>query len=147
MALLIFTDGAALGNPGPMGIGVVVFHGAQKIKEVSEYIGEGTNNVAEYTAVIRALEYARHSGEKEVHVKSDSQLIVRQLNGEYKVKDEKLKPLKRKVDSLCQGMSVRFEHIPREKNEEADELSKAGAEKGKKKTTKATGQQKLQVFL
>ena len=133
MALLIFTDGAALGNPGPMGIGVVVFRGAQKIKEISEYIGEGTNNVAEYTAVIRALEYARHSGEKEVHLRSDSQLIVRQLNGEYKVKDEKLKPLKRKVVSLCEGLDVRFEHIPREKNEEADELSKAAAKSGKKK--------------
>ena len=148
MSLVIFTDGASLGNPGPMGIGVVIFHSNRKIKEISEYIGEGTNNVAEYTAVIRALEFAKEKKEKEVHIKSDSQLVVRQLNGEYKVKDEKLKPLKRKIELLMEGIVVRFEHIPREQNEEADILSKEAAEKGKKakKETKKTVQQKLMVF-
>jgi len=148
MALIIFTDGAALGNPGPMGIGIVIYRGGKKAGEMSEYLGEGTNNVAEYTAVIRALEYAKAGGDKEVHVKSDSQLIVRQLNGEYKVKDAKLKPLKRKIESLREGMSVRFEHIPREQNGEADALSKEAAEAGKKakREAKRTGQQKLMVF-
>jgi len=149
MPLTIFTDGASFGNPGPMGIGVVIYKDGKKAGEMSEYLGNGTNNIAEYTAVIRALEYARESGEKEIHVKSDSQLVVRQLNGEYKVRDEKLKTLKRKIDSLREGMSVRFEHIPRERNEEADALSKEAAETGKKvgKGAKGIGQQKLQVFL
>lgn len=142
MALLIFTDGAALGNPGPMGIGIVVYRNGEKLKEICEYIGEGTNNMAEYTAVIRALEYAKEIGEKEVHLRSDSQLLVRQLSGEYKTRDPKLRILKRKIDGLLKGMDVRFEHIPREKNEEADELSKKAAEKGKKKTKKPK-QQKL----
>lgn len=133
MALVIFTDGAALGNPGPMGIGVVVFRGGTRVKEICEYAGQGTNNVAEYTAVMRALEFAREKGEKEIHIKSDSQLVIRQLNGEYKARDPKLKALKRKIDELCFGMAVRFEHIPREQNEDADELSKAAAKKGKKK--------------
>jgi ribonuclease HI len=143
MPLTIFTDGASLGNPGPMGIGVVVYLHGKKIKEISEYIGHGTNNIAEYTALIRALEFAvgfaKESGAKDVHIKADSQLIIRQMNGEYKVKDEKLKPLKRKADSLCIGLHVKFEHIPREKNEEADVLSKEAAERGKKMDIKKQG--------
>jgi len=128
----IFTDGASLGNPGPMGIGIVIYHNGKLLREISEYIGEGTNNIAEYSAVIKALEIAKEYDENEIHIKSDSQLIVRQLNGEYKVKDAKLKPLKRKIDSLCEGIDIHFEHIPREKNAEADKLSKNGAKKGKK---------------
>ncbi len=142
MALTIFTDGASLGNPGPMGIGVVVLRHGKKVKEISEYIGEGTNNIAEYSAVIRGLEYAKHEGENGVHIKSDSQLIVRQLNGQYKVKDAKLKELKLRVDDLRTGMAVKFEHIPREQNQDADALSKAAAEEGKAHK-KRTGQQKL----
>jgi ribonuclease HI len=143
MSLVIFTDGAALGNPGPMGIGIVVYKNSKKIKEISEYIGEGTNNMAEYTAIIRALEFASKSGESVIHLKSDSQLIVRQMNGEYKTKDPKLKKLKREIDSLLGGMRVTFEHIPREQNTDADKLSKKGAEIGKKKKGKGSRQQKL----
>ena len=143
MPLTIFTDGASLGNPGPMGIGVVVYQHGKKMKEISEYIGHGTNNIAEYTALIRALEVAKESGENEVHIKADSQLIILQMTGEYKVKDEKLKPLKRKADSLCIGLHVKFEHILREKNEEADALSKEGAEHGKRIAAKKVMQQKL----
>jgi ribonuclease HI len=142
MTLYIFTDGASLGNPGPMGIGIVIKKNGSVLKEISEYIGEGTNNIAEYTAVIRALEYAKKSGESEVHLRSDSQLIVRQLNGDYKTKDPKLKPLKRKIDLLLKDMNVIFEHIPREQNKEADELSKKGAQIGAKKKPKTT-QKKL----
>jgi ribonuclease HI len=145
MTLYIFTDGASFGNPGPMGIGIVIKKNGTVLKEISEYIGEGTNNIAEYTAVIRALEYAKEKGEKEVHLRSDSQLIIRQLTGDYRTKDPKLKPLKRRIDLLLKEMNVVFEHIPREQNSEADELSKKAAEKGKKKQTKKTssGQQKL----
>jgi ribonuclease HI len=131
--LTIYTDGASFGNPGPMGIGVVIYKDDFRVEELSEYIGEGTNNMAEYTAVIKALETAHHLGDMDVHIKSDSELVVRQLNNEYKVKDIKLKPLKRRIDELCHGLKVKFEHIPREKNEEADKLSKEGAELGKKR--------------
>lgn len=131
--LIIFTDGASLGNPGPMGIGVVIYRDGVRVEELDEYLGDGTNNVAEYTAVIRALETAHGMGETDVHLKTDSQLLVRQLNGEYKVKDPKLRPLKAKVDSLCHGLKVHFEHIPREKNAEADALSKEAAELGRKR--------------
>jgi len=141
MPLIIFTDGASLGNPGPMGIGVVAYRNQEKVMEMSEYLGEGTNNIAEYTAVVMALEFARESGEKDVQIKADSQLIVRQLNGEYKTRDPKLRALKRKIEELRAGMDVRFEHIPREKNGEADRLSKEGADLGK--TKGKTGQQKL----
>ncbi len=147
MPLTIFTDGASLGNPGPMGIGVVAYLHGKKMKEISEYIGEGTNNIAEYTALIRALEFAvefaKESGEKEVHIKADSQLIIRQMSGQYKVRDERLKKLNMKAVSLCLGLHVKFEHIPREKNEEADVLSKEGAEMGKRIAKKIVGQQKL----
>ena len=131
--LVIFTDGASLGNPGPMGVGVVIYRDGVRVEELEEYIGDGTNNIAEYTAVIKGLETAHSMGEIDVHVKSDSQLIVRQLNGEYKVRDMELRPLKARVDSLCVGIKVRFEHIPREKNGEADELSKRAAEIGRRR--------------
>ena len=131
--LVIYTDGASLGNPGPMGIGIVVYREGIRVEELSEYIGKGTNNIAEYTAVIRALETAHSMGEMEVHIKSDSQLVIRQLNNEYKVKDQKLRPLKRRVDELCHSrMKVTFEHIPREKNTEADALSKEAAKRGER---------------
>lgn len=137
--LIIYTDGASLGNPGPMGIGIVIYRDGIRVEELDEYIGEGTNNIAEYTAVIKALETAHAMGELEVHIKSDSQLIVRQLNNEYKVKDIKLKPLRDRIAELCSNrMKVTFEHIPREKNEEADALSKKAAKRGKQRI--ATGE-------
>ncbi len=131
--LVIFTDGASLGNPGPMGVGIVIYRDGIIVEELSEYIGNGTNNIAEYSAVIKALETVHGMGELEAHVKSDSQLIVRQLNGEYKVKDPDLRPLHERVVHLCKGLKVHFEHIPREHNAEADKLSKEGAEIGKKR--------------
>ncbi len=134
--LTIFTDGASLGNPGPMGIGIVIYRDGVIVEELSEYIGIGTNNIAEYSAVIKALETVHEMGELEAHVKSDSQLIVRQLNGEYKVKDPGLRPMHEKVVHLCKGLKVHFEHIPREHNAEADALSKEGAELGKPKKIK-----------
>ncbi|NYZ74142.1 ribonuclease HI family protein [Candidatus Micrarchaeota archaeon] len=134
--ITVFTDGASLGNPGPMGIGVVIYKDGVRVEELSEYLGHGTNNIAEYSAVIKALETAHAMGESDVHVKSDSQLVVRQLNNEYKVRDLELQPLKKRVEHLCIGLKVRFEHIPREKNEEADELSKEAAELGRKREKK-----------
>lgn len=131
--LVIFTDGASLGNPGPMGIGIVIYRDGVIIEELSEYIGTGTNNIAEYNAVIKALETAHAMGEMEVHVKSDSELVVRQLNNEYRVRDPKLLPLKKRIDRLRSALKVSFEHIRREKNSIADKLSKEGAEIGRRR--------------
>ncbi|MFH1222684.1 MAG: ribonuclease HI family protein [Candidatus Micrarchaeota archaeon] len=133
--ITIHTDGACFGNPGPMGIGIVIYKGKKKIRELSEYIGHGTNNIAEYTALIRALEIMEELGEKEALIHTDSELLAKQINGEYRVKDRKLKLLNARVDSLLTGMKVKVQHVRREKNEEADELSKAaikGHEKDKK---------------
>ncbi|MBI2079637.1 ribonuclease HI family protein [Candidatus Micrarchaeota archaeon] len=127
--LIIYTDGCCLGNPGKMGIGAVIQKDGKTINEVSKFIGQGTNNIAEYEAVIKALEGVKDV-EGEILVRSDSQLLVRQLNNEYKVKMPHLKKLKAQVDSLILNKKIRFEHIPREENERADYLSKKGAESG-----------------
>ena len=139
--LVIFTDGASLGNPGPMGIGIVIYRDGVMVEQLSEFIGDGTNNIAEYRAVIKALETAHEMGEQEVHVKSDSELIVRQLNNEYKVRDPKLVPLKRRIDRLRLSLHASFEHIPREKNSAADKLSKNGAELGRRRESEDIGKE------
>jgi ribonuclease HI len=136
--LVIFTDGASLGNPGPMGIGIVIYRDGVIVEELSEYIGSGTNNVAEYSAIIKALQTAHDMRELEVHVKSDSELVIRQLNNEYKVKDPKLIQLKKQIDRLRSTIKVSFEHIRREKNSEADKLSKEGAEIGRRRQQEKT---------
>ncbi len=127
--IIAYCDGACQGNPGPMGIGVVILKENKKIKELSEFIGMGTNNIAEYTAVLRALEEIKKLDENEVLIRSDSQLIIRQLNNEYKVKELHLKELKRKIDVYRSSLHIRFEHVPREKNTDADLLSKEAIEK------------------
>src|SRR5205809_811694 len=91
---LLMVDGAARGNPGEAGCGaVIVDESGAVIKEVSRYLGRTTNNVAEYEALLLGLEALIDSGKKAIRIQSDSQLLVRQLNGEYRVKDEKLKRL------------------------------------------------------
>jgi ribonuclease HI len=116
-----------------MGIGIAIYRDGLLVEELSEYIGKGTNNMAEYIAVIKALETAHSMGEMDVHIKSDSQLVIRQLNNEYRVNDLKLKPLKKRIEQLCRGIKVHFEHIPREHNKEADKLSKEAAGLGQKR--------------
>jgi len=122
--LIIYTDGGARGNPGLAAIGVVVGD-----KPYGEAIGNTTNNVAEYKAVIFGLKKAKSllggkkAEEAEIEVRADSELIVSQLNGKYKIKEESLKPLFIDVWNLKQDFkSVSFTHIPREKNREADKL-------------------------
>jgi ribonuclease HI len=108
--LRVFTDGAARGNPGPSAIGFAVFDG-EKLKETkTRYIGRATNNEAEYRALILALE--KVLGEIEVY--SDSQLMVKQMRGEFKVKDEIIKLLYEKVRKLVRGRKVSFHLVPRE---------------------------------
>ncbi len=123
MKLTIYSDGGARGNPGPAGIGFVIYSGQQKIKESGEYIGEGTNNHAEYTALIKALGAAAELGATEVQCYLDSELVVRQLQGRYKVREENLKKLAGEVLSLTKNFKkIEFAHIPREKNKLADKL-------------------------
>ena len=98
--LLLYTDGGSRGNPGPSGIGVVILDSRRKkIKEASRYIGEATNNVAEYTALVCGLEEAAALNADEVVIYMDSELLARQLSGEYRVKDEDMKALFKNYDT------------------------------------------------
>jgi len=120
----IFIDGASRHNPGPASVGVVIQRGKKVVDEFGKYIGETTNNVAEYTACIEALQRAEKIGFQEVEFFSDSELLVRQINGQYSVKDARLKLL---MACLLQakGKFKKFSihHIPREKNKRADALA------------------------
>ncbi|MHB8511992.1 MAG: ribonuclease HI family protein [Actinomycetota bacterium] len=122
--IIAYTDGGARGNPGPAGIGVhITSTSGRTLEDVSEAIGRTTNNVAEYTAVIRALETAKELGARRVLIRADSQLVVEQMKGTYKIKHPNLKPLAAKVASLVRSFdSVQFEHVRREKNKKADAL-------------------------
>jgi len=123
--LIIYTDGGARGNPGPAGIGAVIYDDQKsRIAEVSEYIGEATNNQAEYKAVIAALEKAKQLGAAEVEMYLDSELVVQQLNQKYKIKNKNLAPLFVKIWNLSIGFrKITYQHIPREENKEADRLA------------------------
>jgi len=123
-------DGASFGNPGPSGIGYVLSMDGKTVEEVSLDIGWATNNQAEYRGLEAGLRAAKNHGAKKVVVRSDSQLMVNQMKGQYKVKDAKLKLLKAELDHLVSGFeNVRFDYVPRELNARADDLAKAGAEK------------------
>lgn len=128
--LIVFTDGGSRGNPGPAAIGVVIRDGVgHSIKSYGETIGAATNNEAEYRAVIFALQKLKalfgkeRTKDTEVEVYMDSELVVRQLGGKYKLEEEKLFLLFIKIWNLKMNFGgVRFFHIPREKNKEADSL-------------------------
>lgn len=128
--MIAYTDGCCLGNPGRMGAGVVLIHEGKVVKEIGKYLGMGTNNIAEYSAVLIAVEEAKRMGAKGLSVRSDSKLLVNQLKGEFRVKAPHLRELMGKILKAGEGMTLHFEWIPREENERADELSKEGAEKG-----------------
>jgi len=127
--IIIFTDGGSRGNPGPAAIGVVIEGISKGIKEYSEFIGETTNNEAEYQAVIFALKKARqlagreNLAKTEVEIRIDSELIARQLRGEYKVEEKNLQPLFMEIWNLRFDFpKIIFKEIPREENRLADRL-------------------------
>ncbi len=127
MRLEIFTDGACSGNPGPAAIGVVIKNQNQTIKEISRSIGQATNNIAEYTALIEGLKAAVSLKADEVSVTTDSELMYKQIMGSYKVKHENIKPLFDQVKNLVQSFKqVEFKHVLRDKNQEADKLASLG---------------------
>lgn len=125
---IAYTDGASRGNPGIAGIGVLITDDeGNTIKEISEHIGDTTNNIAEYTALITALREVFEMCAEVVEVYSDSELMVRQINGVYRVKNEGLKPLYGEAKSLIgKFKSFKIEHIKREFNKVADELANKG---------------------
>jgi ribonuclease HI len=121
-------DGGARGNPGPAGYGAVLKDEAgQILAELYAGIGINTNNVAEYRGLIAALEWALEHGHTRLHIRSDSQLIVQQMLGAYRVKHEGLLPLYQRARMLAAKIgNVTFEHVRREQNKEADRLSNLG---------------------
>lgn len=128
--LEIFVDGACSGNPGPAAIGVVLKEGGETIKEVSKTIGNATNNIAEYAALVYALQEALVLKAERVKVFTDSELVFSQLNGSYKVKNEHLRFLFDQVQHLKRGFQdVAITHIPREQNKEADRLATTALKK------------------
>lgn len=124
MHIDIYIDGASKGNPGPSGVGVIICQDEHVLKNISCFIGEATNNVAEYTALIYALEEALLFKADSVSIKTDSQLLHRQVTGAYKIKEPHLVGLFQRVKDLKDALnSFRIEHIPREKNRGADKLA------------------------
>ena len=120
----IFVDGASRGNPGESGIGILFRDNNDNLKEYKKYIGIGTNNNAEYTALITALEIAISENLEEINIFTDSQLVANQINGSWKVKDSDIKLLFNKAKSLISNFShFSITHIRRENNSDADRLA------------------------
>lgn len=130
--LIIYTDGGARGNPGPAGIGAIAkTPDGEIIFEVSEYIGETTNNQAEYKAVVAAILKAKELKVEEIDFFLDSELVVKQLKREYKVKNKDLAPLFVKIyNAVMEFKKVTFTHVRRELNKEADVLANKAMDKG-----------------
>jgi len=126
--IVAYIDGGARGNPGPAGYGVRI-EGADGalVDELHGGLGVATNNVAEYNGLLAALEWAVAHQQPHVHIRADSELLVRQMRGEYKVKNAGLQPLYARARLLVQQLDrVKFEHVRRELNKEADRLSNLG---------------------
>ena len=127
MRLIAYADGAARGNPGPAACGAVVIdRDGNELRRIAQAIGRGTNNEAEYRAAIAAVRAALELGATELQLRLDSQLVVRQLQGSYRVRNERLKPLHRELDALTDGLAqFSVHHVPREQNRRADALANA----------------------
>jgi ribonuclease HI len=122
-ALTIHIDGAARGNPGPAAYAYVITGGGHPLIEEAGCLGSATNNVAEYTALVKALERARALGGTRLHINSDSELLVKQMNGEYRVKNEQLRDLFEEAKLLARHFDlVAIRHVPRAQNGHADRL-------------------------
>src|SRR5512135_3620069 len=134
-------DGGARGNPGPAGYGVLLEDRAgRKLAELSHYLGPRTNNVAEYSGLIAALEYVAAHPPKAVKVLSDSELLVKQMRGEYKVKSPELRPLYEKARALSHRLDwFAIEHVARRENREADRLANRAMDQGMGRPPAAAG--------
>ncbi len=132
MAFVLHADGAARGNPGPAGAGAVLLDGSGNVvAELRRSLGVATNNRAEYEALVMGLEEARRRGVDDIVVRLDSELIVRQLAGAYRIKHESLRPLaQRALRLLGQFAGARVEHVPRAQNALADRLANEAIDRG-----------------
>lgn len=130
--LFIYIDGASRGNPGPAGVGVIIYDDKKKlVDELCEYIGKTTNNVAEYRALLIALEKARNLGVETLTIYSDCELLVRQMAGDYRVKDKTLKDFYQEArENLKNFKKVDIRYIARKKNKRADRLANKGINLG-----------------
>jgi ribonuclease HI len=139
--ILARIDGGARGNPGPAGYGVLLEDRAgRKLAELSHFLGPRTNNVAEYSGLIAALEYAAQHPPKAVKVLSDSELLVKQMRGEYKVKSPELRPLYEKAKALSHRLEwFAIEHVARRENREADRLANRAMDQGMGRSPAAAG--------
>lgn len=129
-----YVDGGARGNPGPAGYGVRIEDSAGNLlAELYGPIGIATNNVAEYNGLLAALQWAIDHGERDVHIRADSELLVKQMQGEYKIKNAGLQPLAARARLLMTELdNVTFEHVRREMNKEADRLSNLGMDEAER---------------
>lgn len=139
--ILAHIDGGARGNPGPAGFGVYIQDANHAvIAEISEFLGHRTNNYAEYSALLAALEYAIDHEHPVLHVVSDSELLVKQIRGEYKVKSPELKHLYDRAQALIPKLEhFEIRHVLRERNQNADRLANAAMDRGMGKTPIAAG--------
>lgn len=130
--IIIYSDGGARGNPGPAGIGAVLYDEQKNLlAEISSYLGIATNNQAEYKALIAAIKKAKDLGAKEIDCFLDSELVVKQLRREYKVKNAELAPLFLEVHNLSLNFNkIEYTHVRRELNKEADKLANEAMDKG-----------------
>lgn len=132
MKLNLFTDGGSRGNPGPAGCGIFIADANfEPLRRGYRYLGEATNNIAEYTAVKIGIEKCLEMGATEIVVRADSQLAIRQLSGEYKIKNENLRQIYNEIQWLLADWEgkITYIHIPREENKEADRLSNVAMDK------------------
>src|SRR6516225_12375739 len=130
--ILAHVDGGSRGNPGPAGYGVVITdHQRKKIAGLSEYLGHQTNNYAEYSGLLAALDYALQHGHKALKVVGDSELLVKQIRGEYKVKSPALQDLYQRARQMIAKLEwFSIQHVLRERNHEADRLANLAMDKG-----------------
>ena len=131
---MLYCDGGSRGNPGPAGAGFVIYDKTHKEVCVGKkFLGETTNNVAEYTALLLGLNKAKECGIQHLSCFLDSELVVKQLHGEYRVKHPNIKPLFARVQALLPQFSdISFSHIPRSKNARADSLANEAMDKGER---------------
>mgnify|MGYP001590892270 CR=1 FL=1 len=129
---VVYADGASRGNPGPASIGAVVYdENGKEVHAVSRRLGRATNNEAEYQAAIAGLEAALALGGGEVELRMDSELIIRQLQFRYKVRNERLRPFFNRIIELRNKFDVfSLNHVPREKNKRADQLANLALDSG-----------------
>jgi len=124
-------DGGSRGNPGPAGYGVRVEQPDGTIVELKEFLGTCTNNVAEYSGLLAALHWAAEHGVSQLRIRSDSELLIKQMRGEYRVKNPGLQPLYEEARALARTIGrVTFEHVRREFNKDADRLANEAMDQG-----------------